>query len=104
MNHVKSNYVNLASSDSELHRQRLRPLTDSLTNLTDAGKRGLDGKDGAGAPAGIILPTVANMKQNVSEKVAQVSFLCVWMLSISLFPTISAVGKTRQSTPLSGIS
>ncbi|XP_059148372.1 potassium voltage-gated channel subfamily H member 2-like [Physella acuta] len=71
VNHVKPNYVSQASSDSELNR-RLRPLDDSLSNVAEAGSRRGD-KDGAPAPPkGIILPNVANMKQNVSDKVAQV--------------------------------
>ena len=75
-NHVKSNFVNQqqASSDSELHRGRQpRHLNDSLTNLGDGtGRRP---QDGGVTARGIILPNVANMKQNVSEKVAQVGKL-----------------------------
>ncbi|CAL1528803.1 unnamed protein product, partial [Lymnaea stagnalis] len=71
VNHVKTNFVNQASSDSELHRQRVRPLADSLGNLVEScTKRG--DKDVVDPPKGIILPNVANMKQNVSDKVAQV--------------------------------
>ncbi|GFN92033.1 hypothetical protein PoB_001853900 [Plakobranchus ocellatus] len=72
-NHVKSNFVNQqqASSDSELHRGRsARHLDDSLTNLGEAGGR--RPQDGGVTARGIILPNVANMKQNVSEKVAQI--------------------------------
>ncbi|RUS92220.1 hypothetical protein EGW08_000073, partial [Elysia chlorotica] len=72
-NHVKSHFVTQqqACSDSELHRGHAhRQLTDSLTNLGDGtGRRP---QDGAVTARGIILPNVANMKQNVSEKVAQV--------------------------------
>ncbi|KAH9518367.1 hypothetical protein Btru_016535 [Bulinus truncatus] len=71
-NHVKSSYVNQASSDSELHRQRLRPLSESLTNMAEAGTKKGD-KDSVQQSRGIILPNVANMKQNVSDKVAQVT-------------------------------
>ncbi|GFR68692.1 potassium voltage-gated channel subfamily H member 2-like [Elysia marginata] len=72
-NHVRSNFVNQqqASSDSELHRGRPpRHLNDSLTNIGDAAGR--RPQDGGVSTKGIILPNVANMKQNVSEKVAQV--------------------------------
>ncbi|XP_055885138.1 potassium voltage-gated channel subfamily H member 6-like isoform X4 [Biomphalaria glabrata] len=71
LNHVKSSFVNQASSDSELHRQRLRHLSESVTNLGEGGNKKGD-KDGVTPPRGIIMPNVANMKQNVSDKVAQV--------------------------------
>ncbi|KAI8792807.1 potassium voltage-gated channel subfamily H member 6 isoform X2, partial [Biomphalaria glabrata] len=74
LNHVKSSFVNQASSDSELHRQRLRHLSESVTNLGEGGNKKGD-KDGVTPPRGIIMPNVANMKQNVSDKVAQMSLL-----------------------------
>ncbi|KAK3780245.1 hypothetical protein RRG08_047235 [Elysia crispata] len=94
-NHVKSNFVNQqqASSDSELHRGHpARHLNDSLTNLGDGtGRRP---QDGGVTARGIILPNVANMKQNVSEKVAQLWFssftqLLLRLASDNFFPWIS---------------
>ncbi|XP_046350011.2 potassium voltage-gated channel subfamily H member 6-like isoform X1 [Haliotis rufescens] len=72
VNHVKANFMNQASSDSELAKHRMKPFVDSHSNLTDGIKS--ESKDGmlSSAAKGILLPGVANMKQNVSEKVAQV--------------------------------
>ena len=77
-NHVKSNCLNQASSDSELNKHRTRNIMESFNNLnsdlhrqyvSDEQKEKVlpDAKN-------LFLPSVQNMKHNVSEKVAQVIY------------------------------
>ncbi|CAC5406767.1 Potassium voltage-gated channel unc-103,Potassium voltage-gated channel subfamily H member 2,Potassium voltage-gated channel subfamily H member 4,Potassium voltage-gated channel subfamily H member 5,Potassium voltage-gated channel subfamily H member 7,Potassium voltage-gated channel subfamily H member 1,Potassium voltage-gated channel protein eag,Potassium voltage-gated channel subfamily H member 8,Potassium voltage-gated channel subfamily H member 6,Potassium voltage-gated channel subfamily H member 3 [My len=72
-NHIKSNMINQASSDSELIKNRAKQVNDSLANATADNMNKMPDPDGSIPSAkGIFLPNVQNMKHNVSEKVAQV--------------------------------
>ncbi|CAC5406765.1 Potassium voltage-gated channel unc-103,Potassium voltage-gated channel subfamily H member 2,Potassium voltage-gated channel subfamily H member 4,Potassium voltage-gated channel subfamily H member 5,Potassium voltage-gated channel subfamily H member 7,Potassium voltage-gated channel subfamily H member 1,Potassium voltage-gated channel protein eag,Potassium voltage-gated channel subfamily H member 8,Potassium voltage-gated channel subfamily H member 6,Potassium voltage-gated channel subfamily H member 3 [My len=71
-NHIKSNMINQASSDSELIKNRAKQVNDSLANATADNMNKMPDPDGSIPSAkGIFLPNVQNMKHNVSEKVAQ---------------------------------
>ena len=87
-NHIKSPYVNQAqaASDTELHKLRQRPLNDSSGNIAEetAWQKRQDDKEPVVTSRGIILPNVGLMKQNVSEKVAQVSMFGVFFKCIFL--------------------
>ncbi|XP_055959175.1 potassium voltage-gated channel subfamily H member 7 [Patella vulgata] len=72
-NHIRSNFVNTASSDSELAKHRAKQFTDSISNIASDSIKKTPDKDGVLPTAkGLLLPNMQNMKQNVSEKVAQV--------------------------------
>ena len=74
-NHLKNNLLNQqASSDSELAKHRAK-LSNSLTNIAnDVIFRKSAEKDSViSSSKGLFLPSVQNVKHNVSEKVAQVS-------------------------------
>lgn len=66
----RANVINQASSDSQLAKNRTK-FSDSLNDMDWEPGNDRDGaaKDNRGP---IFLPNVANMKHNVSEKVAQV--------------------------------
>ena len=68
--------VNQASSDSELARLSGKLASGSLSSLhQDPLARKEAEKDGVGSASsrGLLLPSVQNMKTNVTEKMAQVS-------------------------------
>ena len=95
-NHVKSNQLNQASSDSELTKFRTKTFQDSQVDLTEAEKlRALDGLNQNAK--GIFLPGVQNMKHNVSEKVAQVRFVAVVIVCINM-ALVSEVVYTHTCT------
>ncbi|ESO87949.1 hypothetical protein LOTGIDRAFT_126829 [Lottia gigantea] len=67
------NFINTASSDSELAKHRAKQFTDSISNIASDSVKKTPDKDGVLPTAkGLLLPNMQNMKQNVSDKVAQV--------------------------------
>lgn len=71
----KDHVINQASSDSQLAKHRAK-FADSVNDLD--GEDTLDREGPVGDSRGpIFLPNVANMKHNVSEKVAQVGIVAV---------------------------
>lgn len=79
----RANIVNQASSDSELAKNRAK-FADSFNELDGelGHSREEQVKDHRGP---IFLPNVANMKHNVSEKVAQVNHVPSFSFSFFLF-------------------
>jgi hypothetical protein len=72
-NHLRHDFLNLSSSDSELNKHRTK-LSASLTNIAnDMFFSKSPEKDSmvSASKQGIFLP-MQNMKHNVTEKVAQV--------------------------------
>ncbi len=63
--------LNTASSDSELARYRAKPLYSSAGDLYDAQCKSSNIDSAHSSKTGLFL--IGNVKQNVSEKVAQVS-------------------------------
>ena len=89
-NHIRPSVVNQASSDSVLARRQTKQMLGSQTSLVqDTLSKKESDRDGVGGSSsrGLLLPSVQNMKTNVSEKVAQVGvvrlfvFLLVWAWS-----------------------
>ncbi len=76
-NHIKQ--LNSASSDSELHRFRTKPLSNSLTNMAALNsdvlfkQQSLD-RDSMTSSKGLLFSPIG-LKHNVTEKVAQVGGL-----------------------------
>ncbi|CAH1789257.1 unnamed protein product [Owenia fusiformis] len=72
-NHLK-NFLNQASSDSDLSRHKANLISNSLTNIANEVifKKSQDKDSIISSSKGLFLPSVQNVKNNVSEKVAQV--------------------------------
>ncbi|XP_025096460.1 potassium voltage-gated channel subfamily H member 6-like isoform X3 [Pomacea canaliculata] len=71
-NHVRPQ-VGQSVSDPELGRHQMKQMSGSVVSLSGDDSKKHPERDGVASSArGLLLPSVQNMKQNVSEKVAQV--------------------------------
>lgn len=83
-NHVRPQ-VGQSVSDPELGRHQMKQMSGSVVSLSGDDSKKHPERDGVASSArGLLLPSVQNMKQNVSEKVAQVrpKPVCPVLLSV----------------------